>query len=124
MRMTSEYSKLNKGDLYVAHNYESPTNDQGIVIKEMHDNIVRAFLSNDTNSQKDAFFNISRAIELNKDAFNKVSMRTSDINALLEEVRNTELFITVYGEQNFYQVNSELEELDCNNGDIVFLLSN
>ena len=124
MKLTSEYSKLNKGILYTAHNYENPTENYGSIIQTMRNDIKRAFLDLNESGQKEAFFNISRAIEVNNKNLKKITMTTSDINALLEEIRNAEIFAKEYEGQEFYQRMSDIEPLSCSNNDIIFLITN
>ena len=123
MRLTSEYSNLSNGILYSPHNYENPTNNEGSLIQEMRDNIKKAFLDASKSNQKDAFFDISQKIETNREKLKKITISTSDINALLEEIRNTEIFSSVYPGQNFYQISTEMD-IPCNSDDIIFLYTN
>jgi len=124
MKLTSEYSKLGKGILYTAHNYENPTGNEGSLMQDMRANIKKAFLNLNKADQKDAFFNISRAIETNSQALKKATISTADINAILEEIRNTEIYLKDYEGQEFFQINNESENIPCHNNDIIFLITN
>ena len=121
-KMTSEYSQLKYGKFYKPHNFEDVDESDGMLIKDMKDNIQKAFLNTNSEDAKSAFMAISRAIDLNQDRFRKYTLTTNDINALLEEIRNTEIYIQTGDGQDFYQATPETEDLPLKNNDIVFFV--
>lgn len=102
MKMTSEYSNFENGELYVPHNYEDPTDRFGTIISNLRKNAQTAFLDNKLSNQKNAFFAMSQAIEINNNSLQKFVLTTKVINQISEELRNLEIYARDYNPQHIF----------------------